>query len=165
VIPMDLTPERQDRMAEMVAFFEAVFDRKLNMHSFSDRIRLQKIIYILKQAGLNLGYSFGWHIRGPYSPSLADDGYAYDEIKGNVAFSHNLTEQENAIIDKVKNFSQFLEDEENSELLASLLYLYKRGFTTQESLFAEIKTRKPRFSENQIRAALEVWGKIRGTRL
>lgn len=162
---MDLTPERQDRISGIVAYFEAVFNRKLDMQSFSDRIRLQKIIFVLKQAGLDLDYSFGWHIRGPYSPSLADDGYAYEENKGSLVFSHKFTEKENAVLGKVKGFSGFLENGENSELLASLLYLHRSGCVTQESLFAEIKTRKPRFSDDQIREALEVWREISGTRL
>ncbi len=158
---MDLTAVQKSRVSAIAAYFEAIFGRKLDMTSFSDRIRLQKLIYILNRAGLNLGYPFGWHIRGPYSPLLADDGYTYEENKSKVEFSHSFTEKELAIISKIKNISKFLENEENSELLASLLYLYALGYTTQDSLFSEIKTRKPRFSDEEIRTALILWGKIK----
>lgn len=37
------------------------------------RIRLQKMVYLLDQLGMNSGYSFDYHHYGPYSSDLASD--------------------------------------------------------------------------------------------
>ncbi|HZZ71301.1 MAG TPA: hypothetical protein VFE24_03555, partial [Pirellulales bacterium] len=37
-----------------------------------DRKRVQKAVYLGQRAGMNLGYRFGWYVRGPYSSALAD---------------------------------------------------------------------------------------------
>ena len=39
----------------------------------SDRIRLQKAIYLAQRVGVELGYVYGWYRRGPYSPKLTQD--------------------------------------------------------------------------------------------
>ena len=42
----------------------------------ADRKRLQKAVYLGQViAGVNLGYRFGWYLKGPYSRSLAKDYY------------------------------------------------------------------------------------------
>ena len=47
-----------------------------NIDDVTARKEKQKAIYLAKAlAGLDLGYSYGWYIRGPYSPSLANDYY------------------------------------------------------------------------------------------
>lgn len=47
----------------------------LRRECFSDRIRLQKIIYLLQSYGMKLGYGFGWYRNGPYSQDLVYDAY------------------------------------------------------------------------------------------
>ena len=47
-----------------------------NIGNVTERKEKQKAIYLVKAlTGLDLGYSYGWYIRGPYSPSLANDYY------------------------------------------------------------------------------------------
>lgn len=43
--------------------------------TFEDRLILQKTVHLAQAAGVNLGYYFRWYLRGPYCPSVADDGY------------------------------------------------------------------------------------------
>ena len=48
------------------------------------KIRLQKMVYLLDQMGLNSGYPFEYHHYGPYSESLAqqvEDDVFFDHIK------------------------------------------------------------------------------------
>lgn len=43
------------------------------MHSFDDRLSVQKSIYLAQAAGVDLGHYFNWYLRGPYSPALTQD--------------------------------------------------------------------------------------------
>jgi hypothetical protein len=47
--------------------------------TFADRKGLQKAVYLGQRAALDLGYRFGWYIKGPYSPGLASDSFALKE--------------------------------------------------------------------------------------
>lgn len=53
---------------------------------FDDRLIVQKTVYLLQQAGVELGYSFRWYLRGPYSPAAADDLFTLASTQ------HRLTE-------------------------------------------------------------------------
>src|SRR3989338_7845178 len=55
-----------------------------DMNLFSGRLILQKKVYLLQEAGLNLGYDFKLYIHGPYSSALAADGYKMN-MKDNIS--------------------------------------------------------------------------------
>lgn len=42
----------------------------------SDRLRLQKTVYMAQALGIPLSYSYSWYVKGPYSPSLTSDYYS-----------------------------------------------------------------------------------------
>jgi len=42
---------------------------------FEARLILQKTIYLMQAFGLNIGYSYSWYLRGPYSVDLTRDAY------------------------------------------------------------------------------------------
>ena len=44
-----------------------------------DRILLQKAVYLGQLHGADLGYRYGWYLRGPYCPTLAADYYQLSE--------------------------------------------------------------------------------------
>ncbi|MHA1731449.1 MAG: hypothetical protein ACTSU5_05875 [Promethearchaeota archaeon] len=50
------------------------------MNNFSNRLVLQKTIYLIQKLGFDLGYRFNWYLRGPYSPSLAADGFYIESL-------------------------------------------------------------------------------------
>jgi uncharacterized protein YwgA len=49
---------------------------EFELHEFDDRLRLQKYIFLAPSFGFEHCYSYGMHLRGPYSPSLAQDYYS-----------------------------------------------------------------------------------------
>ena len=49
---------------------------QLSRANTTDRLRLQKTVYLLQAHGLQLGYGFGWYKYGPYSQDLVYDAYS-----------------------------------------------------------------------------------------
>lgn len=73
--------ERKENLAKIVNSLKKVgFDFKVNY--FNNRLKLQKYIFLLRRYGIDLGYSYNYYIRGPYSPELADDYYNLPEVDG-----------------------------------------------------------------------------------
>lgn len=105
-----------------------------NMEEFSNRLRLQKLIYLLQASGLSLGYGFNWYVRGPYSPDLAQvlfeiysNETIYEESKDIKFKDHD------AIVANLEKFSSNIGEEINNitylEVLASLHYINKVIFS------------------------------------
>lgn len=66
-------PNEQNQKAIAVILDE--LDLKLEFESKTDRLEIQKAIYLSQRAGVNLSYWFNWYINGPYCSALADDYY------------------------------------------------------------------------------------------
>lgn len=47
-----------------------------DLSDFDRRLVLQKTIYLVQAAKVDLGYTFRWYLRGPYSPGLTRDAFA-----------------------------------------------------------------------------------------
>jgi uncharacterized protein YwgA len=105
-----------------------------DMAEFSNRLQLQKIIYLLQSSGVSLGYGFSWYVKGPYSPELTKALYElyqndsiYEECK-NIKFKDH-----DAIVTKLKKFNDILGEDRNNitylEVLASLHYINKVVFS------------------------------------
>ncbi|QLG28155.1 hypothetical protein HUG10_11610 [Halorarum halophilum] len=61
------------------AFLDILKDElgwQFNLNEFDDRLRLQKFVYLASAFGFEHPYSYGMHLRGPYSPPLAQDYYS-----------------------------------------------------------------------------------------
>ncbi len=68
-----------ERLEELKAFVQFLEDRcgfVFDINNFEHRIILQKCVYVAKLLGWECPhYSYNIYMRGPYSPSLADDYY------------------------------------------------------------------------------------------
>jgi len=102
-----------------------------NMDVFDDRLRLQKIVYLLWGYGIYLGYGFNWYVHGPYSPKLADDGYAIDDDIFEKGRDITLNDEQR-VIESLNNFNDVIGEHFNDplylEILASLHYIKKVAF-------------------------------------
>lgn len=106
-----------------------------------------------------LGYGYSWYIHGPYSTDLT--AVAYQIIpEGDAAIeNHSLKEPYASMITKVNSLENAI-DEQNLtigvvqwyELIASIAYWYKRGYSTEEKAVEKIQITKPQFTEEQIKA-------------
>ena len=59
----------------------------IGKESFDDRLICQKKIYLLQSLGTNLGYTYNWYVRGPYSPALTTYIYANLDVLNSNDFS------------------------------------------------------------------------------
>ena len=131
---------------------------------FTDRLIMQKAVYLAQAAGINLGYFYQWYLHGPYSPSLtrdeyaiaADIGFGMDDSKG-----WKLDDQSSRRLGKIKDiFSEPDRDKlaTKLELLASVHFLIDRKQVSKIDISRIVHTLrqfKKDFSEQDVKKALE----------
>lgn len=102
-----------------------------DVSGFDSRLILQKSVYLLEEAGIRLGYSFNWYLRGPYSPGLTRDLYDLAANSDDDA-EWVLDSSSNSIASRVQSLLETSEGEDVAakakrlELLASVHYLARR---------------------------------------
>lgn len=112
---------------------------------FSERLILQKTIYLMQTFDLFIGYHFNWYLKGPYCPQLAKDAYdlsnTYEELP-EITFVGASAEN------RFQKFMSFINghfiDTDWLEAIASIHYLYHRGTAKdQDLIFNTIKNKMP----------------------
>lgn len=116
------------------------FYDSFNMNSFSNRLKLQKMIYLMQAHGLNIGYSYGLYLYGPYSKELARDGFAMPDIKTVPKVVFEKPEDAanfkkfKALIDSKKNDDTWLE-------IASSIHILKKLEKSDSEVINMIKNK------------------------
>jgi uncharacterized protein YwgA len=139
-------------------------DIPISIDSFHDRLSVQKAVYLLEQAGLDLGYPFNWYVRGPYSRHVASDLYALVEpdISGELR-AYKLTDPTCERIRKVSKLWTAGPDAKAKraqwlELLASVLFLIRtrQADTENFAYISEILRKNQKdFSVQDVKMAVE----------
>lgn len=132
--------------------------------AFDDRLICQKKIYLLQSLGTDLGYSYNWYVRGPYSPALTTYVYNNLDVLSTCSFDEiRLNDQAQRNIMTVNKLREERPDDLSVslwyELLASILYISKnskswRNDGSDESLSKELIKMKPRFTMQHCECAL-----------
>ncbi|MBI2675366.1 MAG: hypothetical protein HYX24_02825 [Candidatus Aenigmarchaeota archaeon] len=160
--------EEKERLNLLYSIFKLIAKKDIDMSSFNDRLKLQKITYIIISAGINLDYKFGWHLRGPYSSLLASDGFMLsNNSQSYIDVGYRIPEYCQKKIEEVReNFGSDLSDTSDTnmmELYSSILYIVNRGEKiSDEKIIQYVKNRKPWFDEQTIKKALD---KIRDSKI
>lgn len=93
--------------------YSGVLGEQFDYGKFNQRVKLQKIVYLLENMGVHVGnYSFTWNKYGPYSIALDDDAYrcSQKEAKRGVTFTdeaQNAFEQIKRILSKGSVYEDF----------------------------------------------------------
>ncbi|MBT3200207.1 MAG: hypothetical protein HN350_09845 [Phycisphaerales bacterium] len=132
---------------------------------FTDRLIMQKAVYLAQAGGAHLGYYYKWYLKGPYCSDLAEDSFAIccamdqnlDDSKRWVLDSDSIS-----LIDKLKELIQVNpSDKEASskklELLASVHFLIDRKQGQEDDVNGMVATLKEfdkPFEANEVIAAL-----------
>ena len=138
----------------------------ISKDTFDDRIVCQKKVYLLQCLGTDLGYSYNWYVRGPYSPALANYVYSNIDLLASTNFDkYKLVSNAENNTNRVNDLQNKKPDNSSMaswyELLASLLYIEKnKGSWKIESgkdaLFGELLKHKPQFNIKQCEYAYDV---------
>lgn len=125
----------------------------VEMRDFDNRLKYQKLIFLVQNSGLSLGYGYNWYVRGPYSPFLAHDLFEIDKESKIFESGKDLALQdERIIVEKIEKIKELLgKDIENPvflEVLASLIYLKKSSTRADcASLQKRLLDLKPRLNK------------------
>ncbi len=89
--------------------------------TIDDRKKVQKAVYLGQLTGVDLGYRFGWYLKGPYSPSLARDYYNLEESLLEESLAADPTEFEEkklkkSVKDRLKKVLPIMKPPENVNL-------------------------------------------------
>lgn len=134
-------------------------------NSVSERILLQKAVYLAQAAGVPLGYDYSWYRYGPYCTELADTYYSLnrscdlDEVN-----EYGLRDETKARLAKVKELMASAPDESDMknwlETVASLQFLYKEMNMSDEKVAGMMMRDKPYLSKyvDQAKSALKGCG-------
>ena len=139
-----------------------------SLETISDRILLQKKVFLAQDIGLPLGYGYSWYIHGPYSTDLTAVAYqvipeGFEAVERNSlkAPYSRMIERVNSLETEIKMCGIKIGVVQWYELLASIAYWYRRGYTDENRIIARIKETKPQFSEEQTKAAFSSYLKFK----
>ena len=137
---------------------------EFSMDTPNDRLKLQKLIYLLQAHGVYLGYDFSWYLRGPYCSLLAHSGFdlqnAYDIIPDDI----QLKSKEDR--GRFEKFQEFIRGKGIDKLeIAALLHLLdklREARTTDEEILRRVTKKRDSFTEKQVS---EIWREMKRRRL
>ena len=141
------------RQRLLASVLEAFGDADLRR--FDDRLLLQKRIYLLRAAGVDLGHSYSWYLRGPYSPPLTRDAFALDgerRATGQVQPIALPKVIRDIVVDLRQALGAYWTDPQQLELLASVVFLSKTGNTDVQGRLKELK---PKYTLREISKAID----------
>ncbi len=136
----------------------------INLNTFNDRLILQKAVYLLQEAGVDMGYRFRWYLRGPYSSGLTEDAFSIDALpdKGQQELAKwELDESSLERINRVRGL--FSRKQQNQftryvELIASTLFLIKTRQVlpdNPEGISKVLKENNKPYEADEVSEALE----------
>jgi hypothetical protein len=130
-----------------------------DLSQFDDRLRLQKLVFLARKLGHDLGYSYNWYARGPYSPSLTRILFSAHEQDQLVLEDFELNADERAVVKELGGLlKKDIDNPDALELLASVWYfIRRRPYTKKErnELIDSIVLLKPKFSKNDVEQAYD----------
>lgn len=152
-----------------IATAVAIRDLKcFSLETIGDRILLQKKVYLAQENGLPLGYGYSWYIHGPYSSDLTHVAYQVIPEGETAIEGMSLKAHYSAIIDGVNNLENIIANDnlqigvvEWYELICSVAYWYKHGYTEDEELIKKMREKKPQFSEELVKRGIEAYMNFR----
>lgn len=133
------------------------FYESFDMSTFKNRLKLQKLIYLIQANGINLGFGYNFYLYGPYSTDLARAGFQidnYSEIKAILPEDKDVNHKFISIKDELGDKK---EDTTWLECATSIIYLRRLGLERDE-IIKTVEHKLTVFSEGYIE---DVWNNLK----
>lgn len=153
-----------DRSQAAVVLVLRELGLSLDMRTFDGRLIVQKATYLAQAAGVDLGYFFGWYLRGPYCSSLAHDAYAaesdgeFDEVRRDWKLDEKTSSQLGRLKTLIPASAAPSKTAYELELLASVHYLARHEpalATAPDRLSARLQAFGKNFGPEEVTRALK----------
>lgn len=129
----------------------------ISMDGFDDRLRMQKLAYLVQEVGGGGPFVYQWYIRGPYSPALTQELFSCAGAGGQPEAAPSNGEL--ALAQRVRSLvGDGIGDPMELELYASVWYLTpprRLSESDRTSIRESMRRAKPHFGEGQVRDALD----------
>jgi uncharacterized protein YwgA len=136
-----------EKRKKVIAFFREL-GFHFNIGEFDDRLIAQKLICLLELKGIDLGYPCSLYVRGPYSPDLTQDLYAFTREFETLQTSSRLNPTEKKAADELGRI--FGLKPVLLEVGATYGYFAIRQECDPLEALRQVKRLKPFYSEAQI---------------
>jgi len=151
---------------KLLAYFKEL-GRKPDLATLPSRRVFQKLTYFIQELGLNLGYSFGWYIYGPYSPGLASTGFAilsqpsiYEKELPQIEEAKQVLSRVKEFLNKVDEIRGERDEDYWLELLSSCHFLnhfaYPQAKSSHEAWQTLETYKRGRFSQDDVKKAWDL---------
>ena len=125
----------------------------IDLGTFDDRLRMQKLAFLIQEMGGRSDFAYYWHVRGPYSPALTQTLFSERGAPGG-GDGTNLSDAERRLAGRVRSLvGGKMDDPLELELYASVWYLTpKRRLLKRDraSIATTMLRTKPYFTKEQV---------------
>jgi len=124
---------------------------EFDLNSFENRLKLQKFVFLLRSAGLDLGYNYSLYLRGPYSPEVARDAFSIQNWQSIRPVRFGTSEYET----KFDELLEFLDPHKNDiiwlEIVSTILLISElHKNESKEAVIDHFLIVKPKFGKEEI---------------
>lgn len=129
----------------------------VSLDRFNDRLRMQKLAFLIQGVGGYHAFTYYWHIRGPYSPELTRVLYSRRE-SDDVPDGGHLAGADRDLADRVRSLVHGkVDDPLELELYASVWYLapeVELPEADKMSILDTMEWAKPHFKRERVATTL-----------
>lgn len=129
---------------------------KLELNSFDDRMKLQKLAHLIQKMSKKSDYGFSWYLRGPYSSGLTSALFMHEEL-GTYQNKQRLNTSDKSTTSRITELLNGNFTPLELELYASLWYLLpsrKPTVNDKNEILKIMCKEKPHFQKKEINTAL-----------
>jgi uncharacterized protein YwgA len=124
------------------------FYSDFSIGKFENRLKLQKIIYLMQAYGLNIGYNYSLYLYGPYSTELTRDGYALPDFSQIEKIGFSTPSDNNKFLRFIEFIGKRKDDIKWLEIVASLHLLKTQGYNDIRATNFVMSKRNNEFSSS-----------------
>ena len=122
-----------------------------SMYAYRWRFLTQKIAFLAKALGMDIGYDFTVYVAGPYSRELNCDYYP-DEIKTKMdalQTDYVLTPSDLLVLERIRNCRGLLENQSLMEAASTAIFFMRQDNSiSEDDLFMNLKWLKPHIGDS-----------------